>query len=87
LLGPREIVVKAVDYTAPKTISEACAALAGKATRLAAWLGAPTSSSRSARAARSGSFVDIKFVPEVNELSYDASAASAGVGGAVLSDL
>src|SRR5204862_3473337 len=68
----KEQVVKAVDYVAPKTIAEACSALAAKGER-ARCLAGGTDIIVQVREGRRDLdlFVDIKHIPEVNELSYD----------------
>ena len=67
--------MKAIDYAAPNTVAEAVApARRARATRPASWPAAPTSSCSSARiAAIIDLLVDVKHIPEVNELSFDAA--------------
>jgi carbon-monoxide dehydrogenase medium subunit len=64
--------VKAVDYVAPKTVAEACAALAAKGDK-ARCLAGGTDIIVQVRENRRDIdlFVDIKNIPEVNELTYD----------------
>jgi carbon-monoxide dehydrogenase medium subunit len=64
--------LKAIDYLAPKTITEACAALASKSDR-ARCLAGGTDVIVQVRENRRDIdlFVDIKYIPEVNELAYN----------------
>jgi len=64
--------VKAVDYVAPKSIAEVCAALAARGDK-ARCLAGGTDVIVQVRENRRDLdlFVDIKQIPEVNELSYD----------------
>jgi CO/xanthine dehydrogenase FAD-binding subunit len=64
--------LKAIDYCAPKTIAEACAALSSKGDR-ARCLAGGTDIIVQVRENRRDIdlFVDIKHIPEVNELAYD----------------
>ena len=66
--------LKAIDYTAPKTIKEAVTVLAKMGDR-ARILAGGTDVIVLVREGRRDLdlLVDIKFVPEVNELSYDPS--------------
>jgi carbon-monoxide dehydrogenase medium subunit len=64
--------VKAVDYVAPRTVAEACAALAAKGDK-ARCLAGGTDVIVQVRENRRDFdlFVDIKRIPEVNELAFD----------------
>ena len=64
--------MKAIDYTAPRTIAEACTALAAKGDK-ARCLAGGTDVIVQVREGRRDLdlFVDIKQIPQLNELSYD----------------
>jgi carbon-monoxide dehydrogenase medium subunit len=64
--------LQAIDYVAPKTIADACAALAGKGDR-ARCLAGGTDVIVQVRENRRDLdlLVDVKHIPEVNELSFD----------------